>query len=70
MYISDEGENRVLELAKITGTQWGISMTANDTYTVAGSKNCASGHTGDDGTAVGSKLQGVMDTTSITLVTF
>jgi RHS repeat-associated protein len=63
MYISDEGENRVLELAKHTGTQWGVSMTADDTYVVAGGVGCASGHSGDDGPAVGSRLDGVMDTT-------
>ncbi len=36
-YIADTQDNRVQEIAGSTGTQWGISMTAGDVYTVAGS---------------------------------
>src|SRR5208337_49451 len=36
MYFADSSGNRVLEVAGATGTQWGISMTAGDTYAVAG----------------------------------
>src|SRR5260370_11712041 len=37
IYIADTQDNRVQEIAGSTGTQWGISMTAGDVYTVAGS---------------------------------
>jgi Domain of unknown function (DUF6531) len=37
VYIADDLNNRVQEIAGFTGTQWGISMTAGDVYTVAGS---------------------------------
>jgi YD repeat-containing protein len=36
MYMVDASGNRVLEVAGSTGTQWGQSMTAGDTYVVAG----------------------------------
>ena len=36
-YIADSQDNRVQEVAGSTGTQWGISMTAGDVYTIAGS---------------------------------
>ena len=36
MYIADTGNARVVEIPVASGTQWGISMTANDYYTVAG----------------------------------
>jgi len=37
IYIADTADNRVQEIAGTTGTQWGISMTGGDVYTVAGS---------------------------------
>jgi hypothetical protein len=37
IYIADSGNNRIQEIAKATGNQWGQSMTAGDIYTVAGS---------------------------------
>jgi len=35
MYFADSGEGRIQEVAGSTGTQWGIAMTAGDTYTIA-----------------------------------
>jgi len=37
LYIADSGDEQVQEVAAATHTQWGISMTANDIYTIAGS---------------------------------
>ena len=54
-YIADTGTNRVLEIAGATGTQYGISMTAGDMYTIAGSQSGAAGQTGD-GTAAANTL--------------
>jgi RHS repeat-associated protein len=47
VYYSDTGGNRVEEVAGSTGTQWGISMTASDTYTIAGSSTGGQGSSGD-----------------------
>ena len=49
LYIADTNNNRIQEIAATTHTQWGISMTADDIYTVAGSSSGTSGHTGDGG---------------------
>ncbi|HEY1621074.1 MAG TPA: DUF6531 domain-containing protein [Streptosporangiaceae bacterium] len=49
VYIADSANNRVQEIAAATHTQWGISMTAGDTYTVAGN---AQGQSGDSGNGV------------------
>ena len=43
VYIADSGNNRIQEIAAYTHTQFGISMTAGDIYTVAGQ---ASGQAG------------------------
>ena len=51
LYIADEQNNRVQEIANVTGTQWGQSMTAGDIYTVAGSATRATGNSGDGGPA-------------------
>jgi RHS repeat-associated protein len=52
LYIADTGNNRVAELAKAAGSQWGISsMTADDLYDVAGSASGTAGHTGDGSSA-------------------
>ena len=46
LYIGDEGNSRVQEVAAHSGTQWGVSMTADDIYTVAGSSSGAYGRLG------------------------
>jgi RHS repeat-associated protein len=51
LYIADEQNNRIQEIANVTGTQWGQSMTAGDEYTVAGSATAATGNSGDGGPA-------------------
>ena len=56
LYIADSGNNRIQEVPKVTGTQWGISMTADDMYTVAGSASGSSGHSGDGGKATSALL--------------
>ncbi len=56
LYISDQGNNRIQEVAAATGTQWGISMTANDIYTIAGSSTGSSGHSGNAGAATSALL--------------
>jgi YD repeat-containing protein len=56
LYIADQTNNRIQEVAATTGTQWGISMTANDIYTVAGSSSGTSGHSGDSGAATSALL--------------
>ena len=58
MYIADTVNNRVIEMPAAGGTQWGISMTADDIYTVAGSATGASGSSGDGGAATSAKLNG------------
>ena len=58
VYISDGGNNRVQEIASTTHTQWGISMTAGDIYTVAGDSGGSSGDSGDAGTATSALLNG------------
>jgi hypothetical protein len=49
MYIADTGNNRVAEIPKSGGTNWGIPMTAGDVYDVAGS---AAGTGTGTGTAI------------------
>jgi RHS repeat-associated protein len=56
IYIADENNNRVQEVAGTTGTQWGQSMTANDIYTVAGSATGSYGDSGDGGPATSALL--------------
>jgi RHS repeat-associated protein len=51
LYIADAGNNRIQEVAAVTSSQWGVSMTANNVYTVAGSASGSSGTTGDGGVA-------------------
>jgi RHS repeat-associated protein len=36
VYIADTGDNRIQEIAASNESEWGINMTANDVYTVAG----------------------------------
>ena len=61
LFIADMGNNRVQEVPAATGTQFGISMTANDMYTVAGSATGASGSSGDAGKATSALLNGPGD---------
>ena len=56
LYIADTSNNRVQEVAATTGTQWGISMTAGDTYTIAGSSTGTAGSSGDGGAATSALL--------------
>jgi hypothetical protein len=56
LYIDDEYNNRIQEVANGTGTQWGTSMTAGDVYTVAGSASGSSGSSGDGGLATSALL--------------
>ena len=56
LFISDQGNNRVQEVPAATGTQFGISMTANHMYTVAGSATGAAGSSGDGGKATSALL--------------
>ena len=58
LYIGDTNNNEVQEVAATTHTQWGISMTADDIYTVAGSSSGTSGYTGDTGAATSALLNG------------
>ena len=43
---------------KVSATYFGQVMTANDMYTIAGSKAGTSGHTGDGGAATSALLNG------------
>jgi RHS repeat-associated protein len=62
LYISDSVNNRVQELAAVSGTQWSTSMTAGDIYTVAGSATGATGAAlGDGGPATGALLNSPLD---------
>ncbi len=63
LYVADSANNRVQEVAAGTGTQWGISMTANDVYTVAGSSSGTSGHSGDGGASTSALLSAPRDVT-------
>jgi trimeric autotransporter adhesin len=56
LYIADQPNNRIQEIANVTGTQWGQSMTAGDEYTVAGSATGTSGNSGDGGPAASALL--------------
>jgi RHS repeat-associated protein len=56
LYIADSGNNRVQEAALTTHSEWGISMTADDVYTVAGSSTGACGYSGDGGKATSAQM--------------
>ena len=56
LIISDTGNMRVQEVAAANSTQWGISMTANDIYTIAGNSAGTGGHSGDGGPSTSSYL--------------
>jgi hypothetical protein len=54
LIIADYGDNRVRVVAAGTGTYFGVSMTAGDIYTIAGTG--AQGLSGDGGPATGATL--------------
>jgi trimeric autotransporter adhesin len=56
VYIADEWNNRVQEIAAYDHTQFGITMTAGQVYTVAGQSDGDGGNWGDGGVAVGAGL--------------
>jgi hypothetical protein len=58
LYVADEANNRVQEVAAATGTQWGASMAAGDIYTVEGSASGSPGCSGDGGPATSALLDG------------
>jgi YD repeat-containing protein len=57
LYIADTVNCRVIEIPSASGTQWGISMTAGDIYTVAGQTGTC-GTSGDGGSATAAELNG------------
>jgi hypothetical protein len=61
LVIMDEGNNRVRVVAASTGTFYGIAMTANHIYTVAG--NGTKGFSGDGGPALQAELNHMVDAT-------
>jgi RHS repeat-associated protein len=58
VYVDDYGNNRIEEVAHSAHTEWGVSMTAGDIYTIAGNTNGVSGSTGDGGNAAQAYLDG------------
>jgi RHS repeat-associated protein len=58
LYIADTGNNRIVEAASSGGSQWGITMTANKIYTVAGNVNGTVGTSGDGGASTAAFLNG------------
>ncbi len=56
LYVTDAGNNRIEEVAKTGHTEWGIVMTQNDIYTIAGSATGSDGFSGDGGSAISAKL--------------
>ncbi len=56
LYITDQVNNQIREVAAANGTQWGQLMTAGDIYTVAGSKAGTPGASGDGGPATSALL--------------
>jgi len=56
LFIADMLNNRVQEVPAASGTQFGIVMTANDMYTVAGSSSGTAGSSGDGGPAASARL--------------
>ncbi|MDF3029743.1 MAG: repeat containing protein [Moraxellaceae bacterium] len=56
LYISDYGTGRVRTIAKTSGEYFGVTMTANSIYSVAGT---VGGDAGDDGAATAAKFRGI-----------
>jgi RHS repeat-associated protein len=55
LYIADTGDCRVVEIAAANQTQWNITMTADDEYTIAGTTGSC-GDSGDGGLATSAQL--------------
>src|SRR5262249_14939024 len=51
MYITDSFNSRIAEVARTTHTEFGISMTVNDLYDIAGSAAGTTGYSGNGGAA-------------------
>ncbi|MHB1596708.1 MAG: hypothetical protein ACYCU3_21340 [Streptosporangiaceae bacterium] len=47
LFIADSANNRVVEIPVSSGSHQGISMTADDMYTIAGNPGGSAGHSGD-----------------------
>ncbi len=56
LYIADAGNNRIQEVAQTTHSEWGISMTNYDMYTIAGQSGGSCGFSGNGGLATSAKL--------------
>jgi YD repeat-containing protein len=56
IYIADTNNNRIQELAGTAHSEFGVTMTANDLYTIAGSANGVGGYSGDSGSATSALL--------------
>ena len=56
LYIADSGNNRIREVAQTTHTEWGISMTADDIYLIAGNAYGICGFNGNGGAATSARL--------------
>ena len=56
MFIADAWNNRIQEIAAHSHTQFGISMTGGDVYTVAGNAQGSNGTSGDGGKATSAYL--------------
>lgn len=54
LYIADTGNHRIRMVAKADGTYFGVAMTANNIYTIAGT---TSGLAGDGGSAISARLR-------------
>ena len=57
IYIVDQGNNRIQEVAGVNGTQHGVSMTKGDIYTIAGSSSGTAGYSGIGGAAASADLE-------------
>ena len=56
LYIADKANNRIQEVAYSNHTEFGISMTAGDIYTIAGSSTGSGGYSGNGGAATSALL--------------
>ncbi|MGD0557348.1 MAG: DUF6531 domain-containing protein, partial [Streptosporangiaceae bacterium] len=59
IYILDAENNRVQEIARVSGTQHGVTMTKGDIYTIAGSASGTAGYSGIGGAATSAELEGL-----------
>jgi hypothetical protein len=57
IFIADADNGAIREIPKLTGPQYGISMTAGNIYTVAGNVAAGLGFAGDGGAATSAQLQ-------------